>query len=108
MPLGIAGEEHLATSDDFLDLETLPRRIVLVGGGYIAFEFAHIVRRAGAEVVVLEQGSRFLSPFDQDLVGWLVGKSRKQIGRESCRERVGTYVSLLVVAVSFKKKNNNR
>src|SRR3546814_1199623 len=77
MPLGIAGEEHLATSDDFLDLETLPRRIVLVGGGYIAFEFAHIVRRAGAEVVVLEQGSRFLSPFDQDLVGWLVGKSRK-------------------------------
>src|SRR3546814_14189678 len=77
MPLGIAGEEQLATSDDFLDLETLPRRIVLVGGGYIAFEFAYIVRRAGAEVVVLEQGSRFLSPFDQDLVGWLVGNSRK-------------------------------
>ncbi|HMA14303.1 MAG TPA: NAD(P)/FAD-dependent oxidoreductase [Kiloniellaceae bacterium] len=72
MPLGIAGEEHLATSDDFLDLDALPRRVVLVGGGYIAFEFAHIARHGGAEVTVLEQGSRFLSPFDQDLVGWLV------------------------------------
>src|SRR3546814_1664726 len=39
MKLGIAGEEHLATSDGFLELDTLPRRIVLVGGGYIAFEF---------------------------------------------------------------------
>jgi glutathione reductase (NADPH) len=77
MTLGIAGEEHLATSDDFLALDELPRRIVLVGGGYIAFEFAHIARRAGAEVTILEQGPRFLGPFDQDLVGWLVEKSRK-------------------------------
>src|SRR3546814_3999484 len=79
MPPGIAGEEHLATSDDFLDLETLPRRIVLVRGGYHAFEFAHIVRRAGAAVVVLEQGSRFLSPFDPDLFGWLVGEAAKLV-----------------------------
>lgn len=77
MKLGIAGEEHLATSDDFLELRELPRRVVLVGGGYIAFEFAHIARRAGAEVSVLEQGSRFLSPFDPDLVDWLVEKTRR-------------------------------
>lgn len=76
MPLGIAGEDLLATSDDFLDLNRLPSRILLVGGGYIAFEFAHIARRAGAEVTVLEQGPRFLSPFDQDLVGGLVEESR--------------------------------
>lgn len=77
MPLGIAGEELLATSDDFMELDALPRRIVLVGGGYIAFELAHLARRAGAEVTVLEQGGQFLGPFDQDLVGWLVGKSRE-------------------------------
>lgn len=77
MALGIDGEAHLAHSDDFLDLDALPRRIVLVGGGYIAFEFAHIAQRAGAEVTVLEQGSHFLSPFDQDLVGWLVEESRR-------------------------------
>jgi len=75
-PLGIEGEEHLATSDDFLSLDKLPHRILLVGGGYIAFEFAHIARRAGAEVTVLERGEHFLSPFDPDLVAWLVEKTR--------------------------------
>lgn len=76
MKLGIVGEEHLTTSDAFLELEQLPGRIVLVGGGYIAFEFAHIARRAGAKVIMLEQLPRVLTPFDQDLVGWLVEKSR--------------------------------
>src|SRR5690606_30757280 len=37
--LGIPGEEHLITNEDFLALESLPERIVLVGGGYIAAEF---------------------------------------------------------------------
>jgi glutathione reductase (NADPH) len=76
MPLGIAGEEHLATSTDFLELDRLPRRLVLVGGGYIAAEFSHIAARAGAEVTVLEQMDRVLPQFDPDLVGRLVAKSR--------------------------------
>lgn len=79
MRLGIPGEEHLITSDGFLELEELPQRIVVVGGGFIAFEFAHIAARAGAKVTVLEQLPRFLRPFDPDLVDWLVDKSR-QIG----------------------------
>ncbi len=74
--LGIAGEELLATSDDFLDLDALPRRIVLVGGGYIAFEFAHVAARAGAQVTVLERGPRVLTGFDPDLVDRLVTRSR--------------------------------
>ncbi len=56
--LGIAGEESLTTSTQFLDLEELPSRIVFVGGGYIAFEFAHIAARVGAQVQVLHRGSR--------------------------------------------------
>ena len=48
--LGIAGEEWLTTSTQFLDLDALPRHIVFVGGGYIAFEFAHIAARAGTQV----------------------------------------------------------
>jgi glutathione reductase (NADPH) len=75
--LGIDGEDLLTTSDDFLELERLPRRIALVGGGYIAFELAHIARRAGAEVTVLERSDRTLAPFDPDLAGWLVEKSRE-------------------------------
>jgi len=75
MHLGIPGEEHLATSTDFLDLDVLPKRIVLVGGGYIAAEFSHIAARADATVTVLEQTDRILPQFDQALVGWLREKS---------------------------------
>jgi len=75
MRLGIPGEEHMATSTEFLKLDTLPRRIVLVGGGYIAAEFSHIAARAGAEVTVVEQMDRTLPQFDRDLVGWLMEKS---------------------------------
>src|SRR5438445_3858155 len=75
--LGIPGEEYLTTSTRFLDLEELPRRIVFVGGGYIAFEFAHIATRAGAQVQVLHRGSRPLAKFDPDLVSMLVQASRE-------------------------------
>jgi glutathione reductase (NADPH) len=75
--LGIPGEEHLTTSTQFLDLEELPRRIVFVGGGYIAFEFAHIAARAGAQVQVLHRGSRPLEKFDPDLVSLLMQASRE-------------------------------
>src|SRR5713101_5569658 len=75
--LGIPGEEHLTTSTQFLDLEELPRRIVFVGGGSIAFEFAHIAARAGARVQVLHRGSRPLEQFDPDLVSMLVQASRE-------------------------------
>lgn len=75
-PLGIPGEEHLTTSTSFLDLEKLPRRVAFVGGGYIAFEFAHIAARAGAQVRILHRGDRPLERFDADLVGRLVQATR--------------------------------
>lgn len=72
--LGIAGEEHLVTNEDFLDLDRLPQRIALVGGGYIAAEFSHIAARAGAKVTILQHGSRMLTPFEPELVEWLMDK----------------------------------
>lgn len=71
-PLGIPGEEHLVTNKDFLALETLPQRIVMVGGGYIAAEFSHIAARSGAKATILQRGERILPQFDPDLVGWLM------------------------------------
>lgn len=53
MRLGMPGEEHLITSTEFLELDRLPTRIVLLGGGFIAAEFAHIAARAGAQVTVI-------------------------------------------------------
>ena len=77
VPLGIAGEEHLIDNEGFLELATLPQRIVLVGGGYIAAEFSHIAARAGAKVTILQHGERMLKHFDRDLVGWLMEKFRE-------------------------------
>jgi glutathione reductase (NADPH) len=74
--LPIEGFELLSLSDDFLDLERLPRRIVLVGGGYIGFEFAHIAARAGAQVTIVNRGERPLAGFDPDLVALLVERTR--------------------------------
>jgi len=75
--LGIPGEEHLTTSDQFLEMEQLPKRIIFVGGGYIAFEFAHIAARASAKVQILHRGARPLEGFDPDLVNSLVQATRE-------------------------------
>jgi len=72
--LGIAGEQHLVTSDQFLELEDLSPRILLVGGGYIAAEFSHIAARAGARVTIVQRGERLLTKFDPDLVALLMEK----------------------------------
>jgi glutathione reductase (NADPH) len=75
--LKIPGAEHLTTSDQFLELNELPRRILFIGGGYIAFEFAHVAALAGSQVTVLHRGSRPLALFDPDLVDQLVERTRE-------------------------------
>lgn len=72
MKLGIKGEEYLTTSEQFLELDKLPERIIFVGGGYISFEFAHLAARAGSKVRILHRGSNPLEGFDPDLVTQLV------------------------------------
>jgi glutathione reductase (NADPH) len=74
--LNIPGEEHLTRSDQFLELDRLPKRILFVGGGYIAFEFSHVAARAGAQVTVLHQGDRPLESFDPDLVAQLMKRTQ--------------------------------
>lgn len=74
--LGIPGEGHLIDNETFMALENLPRRIVLVGGGYIAAEFSHIAARAGADVTVLQRADRMLTQFEPELVGWLMDSFR--------------------------------
>ena len=75
--LEIPGAEHLTTSDQFLELDELPKRILFIGGGYIAFEFAHIAALAGSQVTILHRGSRPLALFDPDLVDQLVERTRE-------------------------------
>jgi len=75
--LEIPGDEYLTTSDQFLELNELPRRILFIGGGYIAFEFAHVAARVGSQVTVLQRGPRPLALFDPDLVGQLIERTRE-------------------------------
>jgi glutathione reductase (NADPH) len=75
--LGIPGAEHLTTSDQFMELNELPRRILFIGGGYIAFEFAHVAARAGSQVTILHRGPRPLPLFDAELVDQLVERTRE-------------------------------
>lgn len=74
--LDLPGEDLLATSEDFLNLDELPRKLVFVGGGYISFEFAHLAARVGSEVTIVHRGSRPLAGFDPELVDMLVERSR--------------------------------
>jgi len=53
-------------------METLPRRIALIGGGYIAAEFSYLAARAGAQVTILQRGLRLLPQFEGDVVRWLM------------------------------------
>jgi glutathione reductase (NADPH) len=80
MPLEMPGKEHLVLSTEFLELESLPDRILFVGGGFIAFEFAHFAARLGpknSHLVILEAGERPLGPFDAEMVELLVLASRE-------------------------------
>src|SRR6266436_5373605 len=63
----IPGIEHVISSNEALDLPQLPRRIVIVGGGYIAVEFAGIFRGFGVEVVELIRREELLYGFDDDI-----------------------------------------
>ncbi|OLN29357.1 hypothetical protein DVDV_1188 [Desulfovibrio sp. DV] len=70
------GAEHLQTSDDFLALETLPARIVFVGGGFVAFELAHLAHVCGARATIVTHGDTALRRFDRDAASRLIEATR--------------------------------
>jgi glutathione reductase (NADPH) len=74
--LPFPGAEHLTHSDQFLEFEALPPRLIFVGGGYISFECAHVAVRAGAQVTILHRGARPLPGFEPELVDQLVQRTR--------------------------------
>ncbi|MDK2956209.1 MAG: glutathione reductase [Desulfovibrionales bacterium] len=74
--LDFPGEELIASSEQFLDLDNLPSSIVFIGGGFVSFEFATVAARAGAKAVILHRSERVLKPFDRGLSGELVEAMR--------------------------------
>jgi len=72
----IAGIEHVISSNEALALKERPQRIVIVGGGYIAVEFAGIFRGFGCEVVEIIRREELLYGFDDDLRVFLAQEMR--------------------------------
>jgi glutathione reductase (NADPH) len=115
--LNVTGEEHVITSDRFLELDKLPSNILFVGGGYISFEFAHIAARAGSKVTILHHGKRPLSKFDPDLVDILLKKTydigidihlRIQLDLIEAIERVGKFAVHTSYAGNEESTNKDR
>jgi len=85
------GSEHVITSDEAFHLEALPPRVLVVGGGYIACEFASIFNGLGSEVRQVYRGDRVLRGFDMDV--------RETLGREMARKGVRFHFERTVTAV---------
>ncbi|MCK0068452.1 glutathione-disulfide reductase [Kordiimonas laminariae] len=85
----VPGIEHAISSNEALHLEEQPKRIVVVGGGYIAVEFAGIFAGMGSEVIQLYRGDQILRGFDDDL--------RERLAREMTGKgidlRLGTNIT---------------
>ncbi len=63
----VPGVEHVITSNEIFDLPEMPKRILIVGGGYIAVEFGALLARLGSEVTLAMRGTNILRGFDEDL-----------------------------------------
>jgi glutathione reductase (NADPH) len=71
------GCEHVVTSDSMFDLDPFPARLLVVGGGYIACEFASIFNGLGAKVTQLYRGEQILRGFDHDVRQFVSHEMRK-------------------------------
>ena len=77
-PAQLPGVELAITSNEIFDLAEFPRHLVVVGGGYIACEFASIFRVLGAQVTQIVRGEQLLRGFDDDVRDFLAGEMRKK------------------------------
>jgi len=81
----VPGREHVITSNEIFDLPAFPKRLVVVGGGYIASEFASIFNGLGSSVVQLYRGEQILRGFDAEV--------RQFAADEMCKHGVAIRVS---------------
>lgn len=70
--------EHIFTSDDILDLETLPRSLAVVGAGVIGIEYATIFATLGVRVTVIDKRTRLLPFVDEEIIDTLVHLMRQE------------------------------
>lgn len=72
------GAEWALSSDHMFDLAPFPKRLLVVGAGYIACEFASIFQGLGAEVTLVHRGPQLLRGFDKEVANFLIAEMRKK------------------------------
>lgn len=72
-----SGSEHVISSDQVFDLDPFPKRLLVVGGGYIACEFASIFNGLGAQVTQLYRGEQILRGFDDEIRHFTASEMKK-------------------------------
>jgi glutathione reductase (NADPH) len=77
-PKDLPGIEHAITSNEAFHLPELPKRIIIVGGGYIAVEFAGIFNGLGVDTTLMYRGANILRGFDNDVRGHLTAEIEKR------------------------------
>ncbi len=80
-----------------LELETLPRHLVIIGGSYVGLEFAQIFRRFGSEVTVIEKGPRLVHREDEDVSAAI----------RSFLEKEGIKVRTSAECIHFRREGND-
>jgi len=78
VPQDLPGIEHAITSNEAFHLPELPKRIMIVGGGYIAVEFAGIFNGLGVDTCLMYRGANILRGFDNDVRSHLTGEIEKR------------------------------
>jgi glutathione reductase (NADPH) len=78
LPDNLPGIEHAMTSNEAFHLPALPRRILIVGGSYIAVEFASIFNGLGVETTLVYRGANILRGFDNDVRAHLAGELERR------------------------------
>ncbi len=78
LPKDLPGVEHAITSNEAFHLPELPKRILIVGGGYIAVEFVGIFNGLGVDTCLIYRGANFLRVFDYDVRAHLAGELERR------------------------------
>jgi glutathione reductase (NADPH) len=92
----ISGAEHAITSNEAFHLTELPQSILIVGGGYIAVEFAGIFAGLGASTTLVYRGEKVLRGFDDDL--------RSGLMEEMARRGIDVRVNAEVAAIAARRR----
>lgn len=104
---GISGSTHVYTSTSIMELTTLPKRLIVLGAGYIGLEFSSIYANFGSELVVLDKHSEFLSREDRDVAQAL----QSTLEKKGIEFKLGTEVQSVHnreqgVVVTYRDQDN--